>query len=148
MDINGFFSLRKNDHFCSKAKKMDEALIKNLIYITQLGLFAGIAMIIFAWVEKKVLIEKAGQLVFVVLGVLAGWILASGSVVIPEPTDGTMPEEMSLVFYLFGLIVASLIGLTAFILHLLKSRFVKAFNVLLVVCALLLFFMVYNLITG
>ncbi len=131
-----------------KSKKMDEALLKNLIYITQVSLFAGIALIIFAWVEKKVLIEKAGQLTFVTLGILAGWMLLSGSVTVPEVTDGAVPKEMYLVFYLFGLIIASLIGLAAFILHLLKSRFVKSFNILLILSALLLFFMVYNLITG
>lgn len=127
---------------------MDEALLKNLIYITQVSLFAGIALIIFAWVEKKVLIEKAGQLTFVALGILAGWMLSSGSVTIPEVTDGAVPKEMYLVFYLFGLIIASSIGLAAFMLHLLKSRFVKSFNILLILSALLLFFMVYNLITG
>ncbi len=127
---------------------MDEALLKNLIYITQVSLFAGIALIIFAWVEKKVLIEKAGQLTFIALGILAGWMLLSGSVTVPEVTDGAVPKEMYLVFYLFGLIIASLIGLAAFILHLLKSRFVKSFNILLILSALLLFFMVYNLMTG
>ncbi len=127
---------------------MDDALLKNLIYITQISLFAGIAMIIFAWVEKKILIEKVAHLVFVAMGVLAAWLVMSGQIVVPEVLDGTVPKEMRLVFYVFGLIVTSVLGLAAFILRFLKMRFVAWFNVILVVCALLLFFMVYELIKG
>ena len=131
-----------------KSKKMDEALLKNLIYLTQVSLFAGIALIIFAWVEKKILFEKAGHFIFIALGLLAGWILLSGSITVPEVNDGNVPKTMQLIFYLFGLVIASFVGLAAFILHLFASKLTRWLNGLLVLIALPLFFMVYNLITG
>ena len=125
---------------------MDDALLKNLIYISQVSLFAGIALIIFAWVEKKVWIEKAGQLLFMALGLLAAWILMSGKLVLPETEVKSVTKEMQTIFFLFGLIVNSLVGLAAFILRLLKSKVASWLNVAMVLIALLLFFLVYELI--
>ena len=125
---------------------MDDALLKNLIYISQVCLFGGIAMLIFAWVEKKSWIEKAGQLMFVVMGFFAAWIIMSGQLVIPETETKSVTKEMQTMFYLFGLIVASLFGLAAYILRLMKSKVASWLNFILVLIALVLFFLVYELI--
>ena len=127
---------------------MDETLLKNLIYISQVSLFAGIGMLIFAWVEKKIWIEKAGQLLFVAMGMMAAWIILNGNLKFPEPVDGNMTKEVKTIFFLFGLIATSLTGLAAFILRSMKSKFAAWLNVVLVVAALLLFFLVYELINA
>ena len=127
---------------------MDDALLKNLIYISQVSLFAGIAMLIFAWVEKKLWIEKAGQLLFVAMGLMAAWIIVYGNLGIEKPADGIMTKEVKTAFYLFGLIVASVTALAAFILRLMKSKVAAWLNIVLAVAALLLFFLVYELIRG
>lgn len=116
-----------------------------LTSISQWALFLGIASIIFGWIEKREKFVLIGQLIFLVLGLFALYILLTDGIFVPQ-NDGThIPKELkALAFFksvaLFtGLVVLSLI------LKLFKLRIQKYSVYLLVFFALMLFFMVFNI---
>ncbi|MGQ8335832.1 hypothetical protein ACUNWD_04725 [Sunxiuqinia sp. A32] len=125
---------------------MNQTLISNFTYLSQVALFAGIAVLIFAWVEKKEQLEKIGHVLFILLGVLAAWILASGQIVVPEIIDGQLPKEARLISFFTGLVVTAILAAVAIVLKIKKSKYSNWINVIIGLVALLLFFMVYELI--
>jgi len=109
-------------------------------------LFLAVILIIFSWAERKKRIQQAGQVLFFLLGIFSLWILASRQIVVPDVLQGQAPPvEAKALTYFFGLMVTGVLGMTGFFLGWRQSTWVKPVNIILVVTALFLFFMVYKL---
>ncbi|MGV8095037.1 MAG: hypothetical protein AB2L24_24550 [Mangrovibacterium sp.] len=109
-------------------------------------LFFAVILIIFSWVEKKKNIQLAGQILFFLLGAFSFWIIFSKQITVPEVLQGQdTPVEAKALTYFSGLILTGTLGLTAFLLGWRNSKWVKPVNIILVITALVLFFMVYHL---
>ena len=117
----------------------------SLTSISQWGLFLGIASILFGWIEKRESIILTGYLAFLLIGLMALWILLTNVIFVPEITNGTIPKQLKVLSYFKG--VALFMGLTviSLLLKLFKLRFKKASLVILLFFALALFFMVFNI---
>jgi hypothetical protein len=116
-----------------------------LTSISQWGLFLGIALIIFGWVEKREKLILSGQLVFILIGIMAAWILLNNLIYVPEITDNNIPKQLKVIAYFKG--VTAFMGLTiiSILLKSFKLRFHKASVFILLFFALALFFMVFNI---
>ncbi|MDP3914476.1 MAG: hypothetical protein Q8R96_12160 [Bacteroidota bacterium] len=116
-----------------------------LTSISQWGLFLGIALIIFGWVEKREKLILSGQLVFILIGIMAAWILLNNLIYVPEITDNNIPKQLKVLAYFKG--VTAFMGLTviSILLKSFKLRFHKASVFILLFFALALFFMVFNI---
>lgn len=116
-----------------------------LTSISQWGLFMGIALIIFGWVEKREKLILAGQMVFILIGIMAAWIILNNLIYVPEITENNIPKQLKVLAYFKG--VTAFMGLTviSILLKLFKLRFHKASIFILLFFALALFFMVFNI---
>lgn len=116
-----------------------------LTSISQWGLFMGIALIIFGWVEKREKLILSGQLVFIFIGIMAAWILLNNLIYVPEITDNSIPKQLKVLAYFKG--VTAFMGLTviSILLKLFQLRIHKASIFILLFFALVLFFMVFNI---
>jgi hypothetical protein len=116
-----------------------------LTSISQWGLFLGIALIIFGWVEKREKLILSGQLVFIFIGIMAAWILLNNLIYVPEITDNNIPKQLKVLAHFKG--VTAFMGLTviSILLKSFKLRFHKASVFILLFFALALFFMVFNI---
>jgi len=113
--------------------------------ISQWMLFAGIALILFGWIEKRNHFVLSGQLIFLALGFLGLWVIFNYSTPL-QPNSGTqIPKEVRILAYFKG--VALFMGLTVLtlMLELFKIRYRKFGVYALVFFALMLFFMVFNI---
>jgi len=113
-----------------------------LTSISQWGLFSGIALIIFGWVEKREKLILAGQLVFVLIGLMAAWILL---IYVPEITNNNIPKQLKVVAYFKGVTAFMGLAVISILLKLFKLRFQRASVYILIFFALMLFFMVFNI---
>ena len=116
-----------------------------LTSISQWGLFSGIALIIFGWVEKREKLILAGQLVFVLIGLMAAWILLNNLIYVPEITDNNIPKQLKVVAYFKGVTAFMGLAVISILLKLFKLRFQRASVYILIFFALMLFFMVFNI---
>ncbi len=147
MRIDGIFFFNEKSSLLLKILMMEETLFKNLVYMVQIALFAGISLLIVAWVDKKVWIEKAAQLLYVAMGLAAAWFLASGQIALPETELKEVTKEVRLMFILVALVATSVVALAAFLLRLNnKPKLVNWLNIIIGLASVMLFFMVYNLI--
>ncbi len=116
-----------------------------LTSISQWGLFSGIALIIFGWVEKREKLILAGQLVFVLIGLMAAWILLNNLIYVPEITNNNIPKQLKVVAYFKGVTAFMGLAVISILLKLFKLRFQMASVYILIFFALMLFFMVFNI---
>ena len=116
-----------------------------LTSISQWGLFSGIALIIFGWVEKREKLILAGQLVFVLIGLMAAWILLNDLIYVPEITNNNIPKQLKVVAYFKGVTAFMGLAVISILLKLFKLRFQRASVYILIFFALMLFFMVFNI---
>jgi hypothetical protein len=116
-----------------------------LTSVSQWALFLGIALILFGWVEKKESFVLGGQLVFLILGFLALYILMTGGIIVP-PSDGNIvPKEMKVLAYFKLAAIFAGLNLISLLFRLFKLRFHKISLYILLLFALMLFFMVSNI---
>ena len=116
-----------------------------LTSISQWGLFTGIALIIFGWVEKREKLILAGQLAFVLIGLMAAWILLNDLIYVPEITDNNIPKQLRVLAYFKGVTAFMGLAVISILMKLFKLRFHKASVYILIFFALMLFFMVFNI---
>ena len=114
--------------------------------ISQWVLFLGIAFILFGWLEKKDKILFAGQILFLLLGLFAFWVIFSESTNIPFSNGEKITKELKLGSFFRGIIILGVVDLVSLTLKLLNLRFQKASYVIVVLIALMLFFMVFNIL--
>ncbi|HAH24047.1 MAG TPA: hypothetical protein DCL77_09875 [Prolixibacteraceae bacterium] len=123
---------------------MTSTSLLSLTSIAQMGLFLGIASILFGWVEKKDKIVLAGQLAFLLLGILTLWILLTDQIALPD-TPGIITKQVKVFAFFKGLAWFSLFNVVSLLLKFFKLRLHQYSLYLLLLFALMLFFMVYSI---
>jgi hypothetical protein len=113
--------------------------------ISQWGLFFGIVAILFGWVEKRESFVVIGQLIFLVIGFLAWWILITNEIHVPEVTHGIISKPLRALAFFKGLAAFSGLNILCLLLKLFKFRYQKISVYILIFFALMLFFMVFNI---
>ncbi|BBE19579.1 hypothetical protein AQPE_3765 [Aquipluma nitroreducens] len=114
--------------------------------ISQWTLFLGIGLIFFSWIEKKEKLALAGQVIFIVLGLISLWVLLTNSIVIPEVIGNTIPKEVKILSYFKLAAFFSGFNLISLLLNLFKVRYHKFSLYLVVFIGLMLFFMVFGIL--
>ena len=114
--------------------------------ISQWTLFLGIGLIFFSWIEKKEKLALAGQIIFIVLGLISLWVLLTNSIVIPEVIGNTIPKEVKILSYFKLAAFFSGFNLISLLLNLFKVRYHKFSLYLVVFIGLMLFFMVFGIL--
>lgn len=116
-----------------------------LTSVSQWGLFLGIAFILFGWVEKREKFVLAGQMAFLIIGLLALWILLTDQIPVPDTTNGIITKQVKILAFFKGVALFSGLNVVSLLLKIFKLRFQKASVYLLLLFALMLFFMVFNI---
>ena len=120
----------------------------SMLYLTSLsqwGLFLGIGFILFGWIEKRQQLTLAGQLTFLLLGLLTAWVLLTGQIPEPAAMGETISKEVRVLAYFKALAWFSGWNVVSLLLKLFKLRFHNISLYLLVFFALMLFFMIFNI---
>ncbi len=130
---------------CTKYIHMISNYLLGLTSISQWGLFLGIAAIIFGWVEKQERFILAGQLVFMIIGLMAVWILITDQIFLPEIKNNIVPKQYKVQAFFKTITVFAGFTAITILLKLFKLRFHKASIYILMFFALSLFFMVFNI---
>lgn len=125
---------------------MNSISLLGLTGISQWTLFAGIALILYGIVEKSEKMMMIGQVIFLLLGFFALYILVNDVILVPPIVVGNpVPKELRVLSFYKGVVLFSGLTITSLILKLFKIRFQKTSLYILVFFALMLFFMVFNI---
>jgi hypothetical protein len=125
---------------------MNSIALLGLTGISQWTLFAGIALILYGIVEKSEKMMMIGQVIFLLLGFFALYILVNDVILVPPIVVGNpVPKELRVLSFYKGVVLFSGLTITSLILKLFKIRFQKTSLYILVFFALMLFFMVFNI---
>ena len=116
----------------------------SLTSISQWGLFLGIAFMLFGWVEKREKFILAAQLAFLMLGFLTLWILLTDQIAAPE-ANGVLTKQVRVMAFFKLLAWFSGLNVASVLLRSFKIRFHQASLYILLLFALMLFFMVFNI---
>lgn len=116
-----------------------------LTSISQWGLFLGIVLILFGWIEKQARFILVGQLTFLLLGFLTLWILLTHQINVPEITDGIITKPTKVLAFFKGMALFSVFNVISLLLNLFKVGFHKVSQYFLLFFALMLFFMAYSI---
>lgn len=116
------------------------------ISTAQYSLFFGVALVIFGWMEKKDKLELSGQAIFVLLGVLAAWIVSTHHIEVTEQNIENLSKSVKALLFFKLCIGFGGLSLITIILGLLKNKLYKSALVITSVIALALFFMVLNIL--
>lgn len=112
-----------------------------LTSISQWALFVGISFIVFGWIEKRENFVLGGQIVFLLLGFIAIYILVDH-----EPfLYRTNLKELRVIAFFKGVALFTGFNVLSLILNQFKFRFMKISVYVLVFFALILFFMVFSI---
>jgi len=124
---------------------MDSISLSGFTSISQWFLFLGIGLIIFGIVDKRERYILAGQIAFILLGLLAAWILLT--INIPTPTDesGIITKEIKTMSFFKGAIVMMAFSMITILIKFIKLPFLKISIYFLIFFALILFFMLFNI---
>jgi len=117
----------------------------SLTSISQWGLFLGIVFIIYGWLEKKDKLIITGQLIFLLIGFLATWILLTDQIYITETPNGIISKQAKLLAFFRGYLWFSTLNINSLLQKQFKLHYQKTIVVILLLFALLLFFMVYSI---
>jgi hypothetical protein len=125
---------------------MNSISLLGLTSISQWTLFAGIALILFGIVEKSEKIMLGGQVIFLLLGFFALYILVNDVILVPQIVVGNpVPKELRVLSFFKGIVLFTGLTIISLILKIFKLRFQRTSLYLLVFFALMLFFMVFNI---
>ena len=114
--------------------------------ISQWLLFIGIALVLFGWVEKKNKFIFTAQFLFILIGLFAAYLIVTSKANTPESTDFQLTKELKILAYFKSLAYFSILGITSLLVSFFKLRFQKTIIVILILAALMLFFMVFNIL--
>ena len=82
---------------------------------------------------------------FVLIGLMAVWILINNLIYVPEITNNNIPKQLKVVAYFKGLTAFMGLTVVSILLKVFKLRFHVASVFILIFFALVLFFMVFNI---
>lgn len=117
-----------------------------LTTISQYSLFLGIGLILFGWIEKKEKLVIAGQVIFLLLGLLSLWVLLTNTNIAPEVNGNSIPKEMKILSYFKLSAYFAGFNLISILLNLFKVRYQKFSLYLVVFTGLMLFFMAFRIL--
>ncbi|HEY3372890.1 MAG TPA: hypothetical protein VGK10_18720 [Prolixibacteraceae bacterium] len=123
---------------------MNSNSLLSLTSMAQGGLFLGIVFILFGWIEKKDKFVLAGLLAFLMIGLLSVWILLTDQILVPD-SPGIISKAAKAVALFKGIAWFSVFNLVTLLLTVFKIRFHKPSLYILLLFALMLFFMVFSL---
>lgn len=129
----------------TKYIQMISNYLLSLTSISQWALFLGIASVLFGWIEKRDKFIFAGQMAFLLIGFMAVWIILTNQIFVPETTNNIIPKQLKVLAYFKGMIVFLIITSISILLKLFKLRFQKPSLIVLMLFALFMFFMVFNI---
>ena len=124
---------------------MNSISLLGLTSISQWTLFAGIALILFGFIEKRENLLLGGQVIFLLLGFFAVYVLLKNVIVVPELDQNTVPKELKILTFYKEIVLFTGLTLISLILKLFKLRFQKTSLYILVFFALMLFFIVFGI---
>lgn len=125
---------------------MGSELLLGYISTAQYSLFFGVGLVIFGWMEKKDKLELSGQAVFVLLGVLAAWIVSTNHIEVSNQNIENLSKPVRALLFFKLCIGLGGLSLATIALGLLKNKLYKAGLVVSSVIALALFFMVLSIL--
>ena len=114
--------------------------------VSQWTLFIGIGLVIFGWIEKKEKLSVAGQVCFILLGLISLWILLTNKISIVETALNPITKEVKIISYFKLAAYFSVVNLVSLLLYVFKLRYYKWSAYLVVIIGLMLFFMVFNIL--
>jgi len=117
----------------------------SLTGISQLTLFLGIGLLLFGWIEKKEKLIIGSQMVFLLFGLFALWIILGEVVSIPTPVGDSISKEVKLLGFFKSSIILMGISFVSILLNLFKIRFRKTGDFAVLMFALFLFFMIFSI---
>lgn len=112
--------------------------------ISQWGLFLGVGLIIFGWVEKRKNLVLAGQFAFLALGLFGLWMLLTHHLSIPADADLKLNKAARTMAYFRGTVYFMVLTVVSLFFEFFKVKYRKFLVYTLVIIALMLFFMVVN----
>ena len=125
---------------------MGSISLLSLATISQYSLFLGIALILFGWFEKKEQLAYAGQAVFILLGIFSVWLLSTTNLNQSDVNNSVPTKELKVLSYLKMSAWFAGLTLISLLLGLFKNRFYRSVLFILIVAALGLFFVVFNIL--
>ena len=119
-----------------------------IAYLTtsQYSLFFGVSLIIFGWMEKKEKLGLSGQVIFLLLGVLAAWIVSTNHIEITDPNMSIISKPVKALLFFKLCIGFGVLSLISVILGVMKSKWNQYGMIVSSVIALALFFMALNIL--
>lgn len=125
---------------------MNSISLLGLTGISQWTLFAGIALILYGIIEKSEKMMLGGQVIFLLLGIFAIYILVNDVIPVPKIVVGNpVPKALRVLSFYKGVVLFTGLTIISLILKLFKIRFQKTSLYILIFFALMLFFMVFNI---
>ena len=125
---------------------MNSISLLGLTGISQWTLFAGIALILYGIIEKSEKMMLGGQVIFLLLGIFAIYILVNDVILIPPFVAGNpVPKALRVLSFYKGVVLFTGLTIISIFLKLFKIRFQKTSLYILIFFALMLFFMVFNI---
>lgn len=124
---------------------MQTISLLSITSISQWALFAGIALVLFGLMEKREKTALVGQVIFILLGIFAAYIVLTNGIPATEITGKEITKEVMALTYFKMTIVFATLNIGSVLLYFLNLRFVKTSQYIIVVAALMLFFWVFNI---
>lgn len=125
---------------------MGSLSLLSMTTISQYALFAGIALVLFGWFEKKEHLAYVGQAVFVLSGTFALWLIVTNTIQVKPVNGNVIPKEVKILSFLKLSVWLAVLNIISIALGLLKNKFYKASLFVVILAALSLFFIVFNLL--
>lgn len=117
-----------------------------LTSISQWVLFLGIGLIVFGWIEKKEKFILGGQLIFTALGILSLYVLATNDLNITQIEGTLISKEAKMLAFFRGVAYFFVLAVVSLAMKLFRIRYQNISVYALVFFALMLFFMVFNVL--
>lgn len=111
--------------------------------IPQWGLFLGIALVVFGYVEKKGPLSLAGWVVFVATGLFALGVNLFGNLHPQPQPGGTVPPDFQVIALGWQAGIAGVLALISLLLRQRKSKRYSLLAILTIIYAIAIFFQ-YN----
>jgi hypothetical protein len=125
---------------------MGSLSLLSLITILQYALFGGIVLVLFGWFEKKEKLTYAGQTVFILSGLFAMGILLTNTINVQPVEGAAIPKEMKILSLLKLMVWFAGLNFVSIVFRILKTNFYKASLIVVILAALGLFFIAFNLL--
>lgn len=124
---------------------MQSLSLLSLTSISQWTLFSGIALTLLGLMENRERFSWGGHLIFLLLGFFALFILLTNRISVPEVEENSVSKAMKVMTYFKLTSIFAALNTIPLLLKLFKLRFLKTSQYIIVILAMLLFFMVFNI---